>query len=600
MSKSTDETKKGFRLSKGMIIVIAICAAAFAAALVLIGSFLSYAASYDAILPNIHIVPDSYMEGIAVGGMTEAEAEKAIQNAFADIAKGRSVKVICCGNERMVAFDDINLKIDSKMTANGAYRMGRESGDYKTNAVKGTFKKAVRMLGLKFKPINIMLCMELDREAVDKIIDEMAEGKEIVPTDTEYILDENKLIIFKAHNGNMVNRGSAAAHIEAAARNPKRTEVELRVEEVEAEMPDLEEFYKALTAPKKNAEYIFENGEIRIEPEKIGIKVEKSKVKEALASNQEQYELNVETEMPEVTAEELQKLLFRDTLGSFSSSFATSTAARASNVILTANRINGKILMPGDVFSYDQTIGKRTAANGYKEAGVYIGNKVESGIGGGICQTSSTLYSAVLYSNLEIVSRTSHSLPVSYIPLGQDATIAEGYIDFKFKNNTDYPIKIVAVVNGRRLTCSLVGVKAPNISVELTNTIISTSEPKTERTENAEIPQGYKRILNKGANGYTVASQRIVKESGKVIKTEQLTKSVYRAAPVEEEVNPVDKDTPTGNLKIYVPGMEVVEEKPETTTVPETSETETKPEETDTPPVEEPKTEENVEEIVNV
>ena len=93
------------------------------------------------------------------------------------------------------------------------------------------------------------------------------------------------------------------------------------------------------------------------------------------------------------------------------------------------------------------------------EAGVYIGNKVETGIGGGICQTSSTLYSAVLYANLEIVSRTSHSLPVSYMPPGQDATIAEGYIDFKFRNNTDYPIKVIAIAENRKVVCTILGTR---------------------------------------------------------------------------------------------------------------------------------------------
>ncbi len=594
MKKSTEKTKKVFKPSKGVMLAIALCTAA----VVLIGAFLAYAASYSEILPNVNVLPDAYTEGINVSGMSEDEAEEKIQNHFGDIAKGRSVKVICCGNERTVAFDDLDMKVNSKMTADAAYRSGRE---------KGTFKKAVKMITYAFKPMNIAVCMDFDKDALNKIISEMSEGKESQPTETEYILDGNKLIIFKGHGGKMVNRSLAAAKIDSAARNPKRTEVELELETVEAKTPDLEVFYANLTAPKKNAEYIFENGEIRIEPEKVGIKVEKSKIKEALASGQEQFELDVETEQPEVTAEELQKLLFRDTLGSFSSSFATSTYARASNVILTANRINGKILMPGDVFSYDSTIGRRTAANGYKEAGVYIGNKVESGIGGGICQTSSTLYSAVLYSNLEIVARTSHSLPVSYVPLGQDATIAEGYIDFKFKNNTEYPVKIVAVVNGRRLTCSLVGVKSPNVSVELVNTIVSTSEPKTERTENIDVPKGYKRILNKGAKGYTVASQRIVKEGGKVIKNEKLTKSVYHAAPIEEEVNPADKDTPTEKLKVYVSEMEIPEEKPENTDKPEPKpEPEVKPEEQEKSPVEEPKTEESEptekeeDEIVNV
>ncbi|MDO4744218.1 MAG: VanW family protein, partial [Clostridia bacterium] len=261
-----------------------------------------------------------------------------------------------------------------------------------------------------------------------------------------------------------------------------------------------------------------------------------------------------------------------------------------------ANRINGKILMPGEEFSYDKTIGKRTVANGYREAGVYIGNKVESGIGGGICQTSSTLYSAALYANLEIVSRTSHSLPVSYVPAGQDATIAEGYIDLKLKNNTPYPVKIIATVSGRKLTCSILGVKDPEVTVELVHTRTANYEPQLERIENEEIPKGYKYVINKGASGYAVASQRIVKKSGKVEKTEKLTRSVYRAAPIEEEVNPADKDTPSEQLKNYTPGMIIPEEQPDVGPV-EKPEIQT-PEVTDTE--QQPALEEEVEEEVNV
>ncbi len=581
MEKSTEETKKVKKLSKKVSITIALCTIA----VILVGSFFAYASTYTRVLPNI------YVEDIKIGGMPIDAAEEKISNSFRDIAKGKSISIVCEGNEKAIALDELEFNVDITKTKDTAYGIGRE---------KGNWRKILKIFTLAFRPERISVAASFNTAELNKIIDELSNGKEIAPTDTGYILDGNKLIISKGHDGKMVDRTAAAEKFTRAAIDPSVKKVKLDIETIAAKTPDLDEFYQELTAPKKDAQYILEDGKIRIEPEKVGITVEKSKIREALLANQEQYELIVETSMPEVTAEKLQQLLFRDTLGSFSSSFATSTYARASNVTLTANRINGKILMPGDVFSYDKTIGRRTSANGYKEAGIYIGNKVESGIGGGICQTSSTLYSAALYANLEIVARTSHSLPVSYVPLGQDATIAEGYIDFKFKNNTDYPVKIVATVNGRRLTCSLLGVKAPNTSVELVNTIVSTSEPSLERTENEEIPQGYKRILNKGAKGFTVASQRIVKESGKVIKTEKLTKSVYRAAPVEEEVNPLDKNTPTEDLKIYVPGMEIPEEPPKTEPNPDT-----KPEQTEAPPVEESHTEETntteaEDEIVNV
>ena len=373
------------------------------------------------------------------------------------------------------------------------------------------------------------------------------------------------------------------AEIQKAVATAKFDKISFKLEEIKAEAFDINKLYEELIAPAKDAEYKYEDGEVKIVDEKVKVIVDKQKIKQAFESDTEGMTLTVETEVPKVTAAQLKEMLFRDRLGTFSSNFATSTAARASNVILTAQRINGYILMPGDVFSYDKTIGRRTVANGFREAGVYVGNKVESGIGGGICQTSSTLYSAALYANLEIVSRTSHSLPVSYVPAGMDATIAEGYIDLKIRNNTEYPVKIEAIVNGRKITCSILGVSVPGLTVELAHSTVSTSQPQTQRTEDAAIPKGYKQIINKGAPVYTVASNRIVKMNGEVVKTEKLTRSVYRAAPVEEVVNPADKDIPSENLKVYTPGMKIPEPVEET---PQPEVNNAPPEETVTTPTE--------------
>ena len=294
------------------------------------------------------------------------------------------------------------------------------------------------------------------------------------------------------------------------------------------------------------------DGKVVIIPEKGGITVDKEQLKKALESGEERYTITISSQPHQVTARELEDMLFRDVIGAYSSDFSTSSQARASNVELTASRINGYILMPGDVFSYDKTVGSRTVENAYKVAGVYVGNRTESGVGGGICQTSSTLYSAVLYADLEIVQRTSHSLPIAYVPAGMDATIAEGYIDFRFKNNTPYPVKIQATAEGRRLTCKLLGVKDPDKKVEIVNTVTSVIEPEIAITENPELPAGYKKVLSTGAKGYRVASKRIVRSKGEIVKEEKLTGSVYRATDTEVEVNPADKEKPIDSLKLYV------------------------------------------------
>ena len=339
--------------------------------------------------------------------------------------------------------------------------------------------------------------------------------------------------------------------------------------------------YKKITEGKKNAAYARENGEIVVVEGFPEIELNKNDLKAALESGKESYDIKVKATPPEITGEHLRDMLFRDKMGSWTSYFSGANVPRSSNVRLSASRINGVTLMPGETFSYDKTIGSRTAANGYKTATVYVGNTLDEGIGGGICQTSSTLYSAVLYANLEIVSRTSHSLPVSYMPAGQDATIAEGYIDFKFKNNTDYPVKIVCTTSYGSVTCSIMGVKPAGQSVSVVNTKTSTIEPKTTRTIKEEIPVGYKKVAQKGDLGYTVSSQRIVSVNGVEKKRENLTKSVYKALDNIIEVNPLDKNTPTEELKDYSEYKVEPEEptKPTDAPQPPTETEEQKPEE---------------------
>lgn len=160
---------------------------------------------------------------------------------------------------------------------------------------------------------------------------------------------------------------------------------------------------------------------------------------------------------PKYTAEQLDKMLFADKLGSQTTGYSSSTANRATNVELSAKKINGYILNPGETFSYNTVVGKRTAEAGFKSASAYSGGQVVQSIGGGICQTSSTLYCAVLYANLEIVARSEHGFAVSYVPWGMDATVSWGGPEFKFKNNREFPVKIVTKCKNRQLTVEIWG-----------------------------------------------------------------------------------------------------------------------------------------------
>ena len=172
---------------------------------------------------------------------------------------------------------------------------------------------------------------------------------------------------------------------------------------------------------------------------------------------------------PKVTVEELMDNLFKDCLGSQTSSYGGSTRARVNNINLAVSKIDGVILMPGETFSYNATVGERTIANGFQEAAAYASGEVVQEVGGGICQVSSTLYCASLYSRMTIVERMYHYFRVTYLPPGQDATVSWGSPDYKFRNDRDYPVKIVAWCDNdnMELTIQIWGTDTDGITVRL-------------------------------------------------------------------------------------------------------------------------------------
>lgn len=242
-------------------------------------------------------------------------------------------------------------------------------------------------------------------------------------------------------------------------------------------------------------------------------------------------EASVEQIPASITAEVLSPV---DTIiASSKTSYASSPAERVNNIELASKSINGKLIMPGDVFSLNETLGERTLEKGYKIAPVIEEGDFKSGIGGGICQVSSTLYNAVLRSGLSIIERESHSLPVSYIGLGLDATVSWGSIDFKFKNTLDYPIFIESYTKNKALYINLYS--NSNLAKKkyiVRNDVYNKIPAKTQIIEDKNVPIGKGIIINKGSDGYWVKVVRSTYENGKLIDCEIITDDYYE---------PVDK-----------------------------------------------------------
>lgn len=206
----------------------------------------------------------------------------------------------------------------------------------------------------------------------------------------------------------------------------------------------------------------------------------------------------IEVTEPTVTTEALNAKLFANQLGAKSSSFSSSSSNRVNNIVLAASKINGKVLNPGESFSYNGTVGQRTAAAGFKEAGAYLEGKVVQEIGGGICQVSSTLYNAALLANLKITSRTNHYFPVSYLPDGLDATVSWQSPDFRFVNNTAYPIKIIASTNTSSMTLNIEiwGTNEAGTHVVMTSDTSKIFDPNNPSVATGYTTTTYRNVYN--------------------------------------------------------------------------------------------------------
>ncbi|MBQ5760566.1 MAG: VanW family protein, partial [Clostridia bacterium] len=231
---------------------------------------------------------------------------------------------------------------------------------------------------------------------------------------------------------------------------------------------------------------------------------------------------------PTISMEEFQKNLFAHTLSSKTSNFNASLKGRTTNVKLACDFCDNIILNPGDEFSYNGSVGPRTYERGFKDATVYVAGTTEEGVGGGICQVSSTIYTAALHADLEITERYNHSYTVTYVPLGEDATVVYGAKDFRFRNNTDYPIKLDISYGGSSMTVKILGTNLTNKSVKISTTTLSKTPFETVYQLDETLPVDTTKVKNNGYTAYTTESYRIVYENGQQVSKTFENKSVYK------------------------------------------------------------------------
>ncbi|MCD8330110.1 MAG: VanW family protein [Lachnospiraceae bacterium] len=238
----------------------------------------------------------------------------------------------------------------------------------------------------------------------------------------------------------------------------------------------------------------------------------------------------VEVTEPERTAEELSQV--QDSLGTYNTSYSSSSSARKTNIRVATERLNGTVLMPGESLSVSDTILSRTAANGYELAPQYVDGQSEDSYGGGVCQVSTTLYNAVLRAELQVDERYPHAMVVSYVPYSSDAAIAEGSKDFIFTNDSEYPIYIAASADGATLTFTIYGKETRDAdrTIEFVSDTLSYTTPDATVKEDSSMYEGETRTEGSVHPAVRATLTKVVYENGVEVSREVLNTDSYRGS----------------------------------------------------------------------
>lgn len=280
-----------------------------------------------------------------------------------------------------------------------------------------------------------------------------------------------------------------------------------------------------------NAKFEIIKGKVQIVQEENGFVFDKEALYKELQINKDltKANLNVKAIKPSVTAEILKNQGIKELISSFTTNFDAGNAPRSSNIKLAAKFIAGTILPPGATFSFNEVVGQRTEEKGFQEAGVYINGKVDTGIGGGICQVSTTLYNAVLLADLLVMERSNHSLTVPYVPLSRDAAVSWGSQDLKFTNNTENHILINSSTKSGSITFELYSTKS-NKSVELISTTLARTKAPILYIDDIVAPFGQDTVVDKGHDGYQSQLVKNVYVDRNRVSTEIVSKDKYLTA----------------------------------------------------------------------
>lgn len=480
---------------------------------------------FSVIFALININNDKILSGISIMGIdvSKLSTDEATEK-LEEITQNKEIEDITLkynDYETSINGKQFSIKYDIEKAVREAYNIGKDGNIITNNyniLLTQIFKKDIKMETY------------YDEEALSsKLKDISSKIPEAVKQSSYYVEDE-KLIIVKGSSGIKIieNENKNKIIEEMKKLNEKNAIIKISVETVEPDKIDLEKIRNEIYKEAKDA-YVSKNP-TTVHPHENGVdfKISIEEAQKLLEEDKKEYEIPLKITVPSKTIRDLGEEAFPDELATYTTRYDPSNLNRSNNLTIAASKINGTILMPGEVFSYNKIVGARTIEAGYKAAGAYAGGKVVQEVGGGICQISSTIYNTALLANLEIVDRSNHQFLTSYVPDSRDATVSWGYLDFKFKNTKTYPIKIVASAKNGVAKVTMYGIKEKTeYQVFIQSKRLSYIPCTVKYIEDSSLPEGKEIVEQAGYNGCKSEAYRILKLNGQVISKTLLSRDTY-------------------------------------------------------------------------
>ena len=498
---------------------------------------------YEGVFPGVTIAD------IPLQGQSLAAAQSTLEQQLGAQLENTTVTVSACG-EILGSFNqrELGAKAHAAEAALEAYAVGREEG------FPGWISNALTMAkGVLGDRIDLSASLSYDETTLQSIVDEMADKFFAECADAFYELSEDGLYATKEITGRELDRTALMEQLRGAA-----GAIEAGWTKIPGASLDLQAMADEISSEALPARYDIELGAVVEGQVGVAVDVEAAQYVMDAAAEGERIRLPAEVVYPQMTAEELNAVLFRDKLSTFTT-YVSGSSTRRGNVKLSGEFVNGTVLNHGDVFDYNQTVGERTVERGFGEAAAYRNGETVQEVGGGICQTSSTIYCAVLLADLEIVQRANHRFFPGYVELGMDATVSWGGPEFRFRNDTGYPIRLEVIYKNNNLTVNIYGTKTDDTSVVMTHEVLSTTPYTTIYQETMDLMWGQQSTKQTPYTGYKVVTYRNVYDgAGNLISSELEARSTYQSRDeiILVGINGKPADTGDGGGSVETGGTE--------------------------------------------